>query len=35
MVLEREKSLMAVPIVGTSPGLTETMTEVADLPALD
>jgi len=35
MVLEREKSLMEVPIMGTSPGLTETMTEVAILPALD
>jgi len=35
MVLELEKSLMEVPIVGMSPGLPETMTEVADLPALN
>jgi len=35
MVLEREMSLMEVPIVATSWGLTATMTEVADLPALD
>jgi len=35
MVLEREKSLNKFPIVGMPPGLTETITEVADLPALD
>jgi len=35
MVFEREKSLMEVSMMGTSRGLTETMTEVADLPALD
>ena len=31
---EREKSLMDVPIVWTSPGWTETTTEVAVLPSL-
>jgi len=35
MVFEREKSLMEISIMGTLPGLTEKMTEVADLPALD
>jgi len=35
MGLQPEKTLMVVPIVLTSPGLTETITEVADLPALD
>jgi len=35
MVLEREKGLIEVPITGTSPGLTATITVVADLPALD
>ena len=35
MVLEREKSLMELPIVGMSPGWIETITEVANLPALD
>jgi len=35
MVLEREKSLMDEPIVGTSPGLTETITELADFRELD
>jgi len=35
MFLEWEKSLMEERIVGTSPGLTEMMTEVAYLLALD
>jgi len=35
MLLEREKGLIEVPITGTSPGLTATITEVADLPAID
>ena len=32
---DREKSRIEEPIVGTSPGWTETMTEVAVLPSLD
>jgi len=35
IVLEREKSRMEEPIVGTSRGWTETMTEVATLASLD
>jgi len=35
IVLERENSRMEEAIVGTSPGWTETMTEVADLPSVD
>jgi len=35
IVLEREKRRIEEPIAGTSPGWTEMMTEVADLPSLD
>ena len=35
IVLERENRRIEEPIAGTSPGWTETMTEVADLPSLD
>jgi len=35
MVREREKRRIEDPIAGTSPGWTETMTEVAVLPSLD
>ena len=35
MFREREKSRIEEPIVSTSPGWMETMTEVADLPSLD
>ena len=35
MVREREKGLMEDPIVWTSPGWTERMTEVAVLPSLE
>jgi len=34
-VLERENRRIEAPIAGTSPGWTETMTEVADFPSLD
>jgi len=34
-VRDREKSRIEEPILGTSPGWTETMTEVAVLPSLD
>ena len=35
MVRDREQGLIEEPIVRTSPGWTETMTEVAVLPSLD
>ena len=35
IVLERENKRIEEPIAGTSPGWTETMTEVAVLPTLD
>lgn len=35
MVCERENSLIEDPIVGTSQGWRDTMTDVADLPSLD
>ena len=35
IVLERENRWIEEPIAGTSPGWTETMTEVADFPSLD
>jgi len=35
IVLERANSPIEEPIAGTSPGWTETMREVADLPSLD
>jgi len=33
--LDSEKSLIEYPMTGTSPGLTKTITDVADLLALD